>query len=35
MPDRAARVAWPIVLSDLLDANGYARGLDALAYGRF
>src|ERR671939_248308 len=24
-----------IVLSDLLDANGYARGLDALAYGRF
>ena len=24
-----------IVLSDLLDVNGYARGLDALAYGRF
>jgi uncharacterized protein (DUF58 family) len=24
-----------IVLSDLLDAHGYARGLDALAYGRF
>ena len=35
MPDRAARVVCAIVLSDLLDANGYARGLDALAYGRF
>ncbi|MBM3222631.1 MAG: DUF58 domain-containing protein [Candidatus Tectomicrobia bacterium] len=32
---QSAQGGLAIVLSDLLDAHGYARGLDALAYGRF
>ena len=34
MPDKA-QAGLAIVLSDLFDANGYERGLDALAYGNF
>ena len=32
---QSTKTGLAIVLSDLFDANGYERGLDALAYGNF